>query len=143
MRREPIAGFNNLQNVGFPLRRSLAVESSMMNGCLRLHQTQRIRSLSSLRRLAEREAPAFQAVAIEVEMPAVAISAVEADLEVVAAHERRQAIASPDAQTFQRNGLVQELHAGFLAERAAMTNRIFARVERIHPRPYGRSDNKQ
>ena len=73
----------------------------------------------------------------------MAIASIEADLEAVAAHEGWQAIAPSNAQTFQRNGLVQKLYASLVAERATVANRMLARVERIHPCPYGGSDDEQ
>lgn len=54
-------------------------------------------------------------MATEVEMAAMAIAAVQADFETVAAHEGWQAVTPPNAQAFQRHGLVEKLHACLLA----------------------------
>lgn len=73
----------------------------------------------------------------------MAIAAIQADLEIVAAHECGQAIAPADAHAFERDGLVQKLHASLLAQRPTVTNREFACSQRIHPDPYCGGDDEQ
>src|SRR5262249_52008983 len=90
-----------------------------------------------------RQAPCAERMPFEIEMPAVAIAAVEADVEPVAAHDRRQAIDARDADARQRNRLVEELYARLAAELAAVADCALGRAERIHPEPDGERDREQ
>ena len=79
----------------------------------------------------------------QIEMPAMTVAAVEADLESVTTDERRQTVDALDTQARHRNRLIEQLDAGVTAELAAVADRAFARAEHIHPRPQGAGDREQ
>ena len=73
----------------------------------------------------------------------MAVAAIQAHLEPITPHERGQAVTPPDAHALERNGLIEKLHAGLLAQCTTVTNRVFARIECIQPAPYGGGDDEQ
>lgn len=80
------------------------------------NEPQRVWSGDLLQRaLTEWKAPCFEPVTAEVDVTAMPITAVDADLEPVAAKNCWQSIATADAQAPQRNALIEELNAGFAA----------------------------
>src|SRR5262249_9198871 len=90
-----------------------------------------------------RQAPRAELVSAQLEMPAMPIAPVEADLEPVAPDQRRQTVDARDPDPRQRNGLVEQLHAGLAAELAAVADRPLAGAERIHPEPDRERDREQ
>ena len=53
------------------------------------------------------------------------------------------AVDARDADPRQRDGLIEQLHAGLAAKLAAVADRALARAERIHPEPDGEGDCEQ
>jgi len=82
-------------------------------------------------------------MAVEVEMAAVTVAAVDADLERVTTQQRGKPVAPCQAHSTDRDTLVQQLHAGFLAQAAAVRNRALAGAQCVHPCPDRDGDEEQ
>lgn len=73
----------------------------------------------------------------------MAIAAIETDLEAIASHHGRQPGAPCDAETFQGNALIEQLHARLVAQGATVVDREFACAQDIHPGPQGAHYHEQ
>src|SRR6185312_14965118 len=82
-------------------------------------------------------------VPFEIEVPAMPVAAVEADVEPVAPDDRRQPVDARDADARHRDGLVEQLHARLAADLAPVPDRALARAERVHPEPDGEGDREE